>query len=316
MGMTKYDRLLHILNLLRSRKNLNAASLAEECGVTERSIYRDILALSEANIPIYYDSGYKLASGNFLPPLNFDIEEYHSLKMALESSPLNQADHHGKILARILAKVEAGLTETVRKQERFRLRTTHVEVTSRPDEEQGLAFYSVLEKAIEKNVCIEIEYESVSSGWSTRIVEPYFIVFRGRAFYFVAFCRLRKEFRTFKIVRVRALKLTGEEFVPQSDVDPRSYFEDSWQVFSGDPVEVILEFRGSAAKVIAQGIHHPKEQIEDIGQGKVIYKVKTRGLEEIQRWLLGYGDEVTVIAPTELRQNVSRIGKCLFSSNK
>ncbi|RME19381.1 MAG: HTH domain-containing protein, partial [Candidatus Zixiibacteriota bacterium] len=47
--MPKSDRLLYILNLLRTRRNLNAARLAEECGVTERSIYRDIISLSEAN---------------------------------------------------------------------------------------------------------------------------------------------------------------------------------------------------------------------------------------------------------------------------
>ena len=47
MGMSKYDRLLHILNLLRSRRSLNARKLAEECQVTERSIYRDITSLSE-----------------------------------------------------------------------------------------------------------------------------------------------------------------------------------------------------------------------------------------------------------------------------
>ena len=51
MGMAKYDRLLFILNLLRTRRNLNAAMIAAECGVTERSIYRDVIALSEANIP-------------------------------------------------------------------------------------------------------------------------------------------------------------------------------------------------------------------------------------------------------------------------
>ena len=96
MGMPKQDRLLYILNLLRARKNLNATQLAEECGVTERSIYRDILAISEANIPIYYDNGYKLATENFLPPLNFSFEEYSCLKIALESSPLIDTGNSAK----------------------------------------------------------------------------------------------------------------------------------------------------------------------------------------------------------------------------
>src|SRR3990172_6750233 len=91
MGMTKYDRLLYILNVLRSRRAVNAARLDEECAVTERSIYRDIIALSEANVPIYYDHGYKLTSDNFLPPLNFTLEEYQALQLAIDSSPLQRA---------------------------------------------------------------------------------------------------------------------------------------------------------------------------------------------------------------------------------
>ena len=106
MGMPKYDRLLHILNLLRARRNMNAAALARECGVTERSVYRDIISLSEANIPIYYDHGYRLASDNFLPPLNFDYEEYHCLRLALDSSPLAKAGYYAEVLRRVRAKVE------------------------------------------------------------------------------------------------------------------------------------------------------------------------------------------------------------------
>ena len=105
MGMAKYDRLLYILNLLRSRKNLNAAKLAEECRVTERSIYRDMIALSEANVPIYYDNGYKLASDNFLPPFNFDFDEYCCLRLALESTPLKTTDKYSKLINQIQAKL-------------------------------------------------------------------------------------------------------------------------------------------------------------------------------------------------------------------
>jgi len=96
MRMAKYDRLLYVLNVLRSRRTMNAARLAQECGVTERSIYRDIISLSEANVPIYYDNGYKLASDNFLPPLNFNLEEYSCLRLALESSPLVRTSHSSK----------------------------------------------------------------------------------------------------------------------------------------------------------------------------------------------------------------------------
>lgn len=116
MGMAKYDRLLYILNLLRSRRNLNAGMLAAECGVTERTIYRDIVALSDANIPIYYDKGYKYASGNFLPPLNFNIDEYIILKTVLESSPLYQSGHSRKLINSIKSKIEACLSPSVKEK--------------------------------------------------------------------------------------------------------------------------------------------------------------------------------------------------------
>lgn len=88
MGINKYDRLLLILNLLRSRKNMNAKMLAEECRITEQTIYRDLISLTEIEIPIYYDKGYKLAYDNFLPPLKFTLDEYNFIKQAIESSPL------------------------------------------------------------------------------------------------------------------------------------------------------------------------------------------------------------------------------------
>jgi len=128
MGMSKYDRMLFILNILRSRRNLTAGNLANECGVTERSIYRDIISLSEANIPIYFDHGYKLASNNFLPPLNFSYDEYNCLKLALDSTPLGNTEKYQLVIKKIRAKVDAGLSDIVKKKHKFSPQTTHIEI--------------------------------------------------------------------------------------------------------------------------------------------------------------------------------------------
>ncbi|MFH0930314.1 MAG: HTH domain-containing protein, partial [Candidatus Zixiibacteriota bacterium] len=81
--MGKADRLLLILNLIRSRRNLRAKDLALECGVSERTIFRDINAISSANIPIYFENGYKFLTDAFLPPLNFSLDEYLVLYLGL-----------------------------------------------------------------------------------------------------------------------------------------------------------------------------------------------------------------------------------------
>ncbi|MFH1374129.1 MAG: YafY family protein [bacterium] len=311
MGMSKYDRLLHILNLLRARRNLNARKLAEECGVTERSIYRDIVALSEANVPIYYDNGYRLASGNFLPPLNFDFDEYQCLKLALESSPLTKAAKYRILLKRIKAKVEAGLSDSVKKAQRLTPETTRIEIVTTAETEKGEQYYGVIEQAITEWRCLELEYDSIQSGVTTRIVEPYFIVFRGRAFYFVAHCRSRREMRTFRVDRVLNVKILDEHFDKRDDISPETYFEGSWELYSGEPVKVEVRFRGSSARVIQSETHHTDESVERLSDDEVLYSVTTRGIEEIQRWLLGFGADVEVISPPELRENLARIGRYL-----
>jgi proteasome accessory factor B len=308
MGMSKYDRMLHILNLLRTRRNMNAERLAHECGVTERSIYRDIISLSEMNVPIFYDNGYKLASDNFLPPLNFSLDEYNLLKLALESSPLIQTDKYRGIYHGVRAKIESCLPDKVRQETKIQPDTTRIEIAAADELDDGEQYYSLLEKAISEELCIDLTYQSIRTGTTQRVVDPYFIIFRGRAFYFVGYCHLREDFRTFRINRILGLDLLTEHFTRNQQIRPESYFAGSWSVFSGDSVEVIVRFRGSAAKVISGTTHHQDEIVEILTDGTVRYSIITRGIEEIQRWILGFGDEAEVLAPEELRRRLGRIG--------
>ncbi|MEW6049756.1 MAG: YafY family protein [Candidatus Zixiibacteriota bacterium] len=307
--MTKYDRLLYILNLLRTRRNLNAARLALECGVTERSIYRDIISLSEANVPIYFDNGYKLASDNFLPPLNLDFEEYSCLKMAIESTPLQKTGTYTKTLKRIRAKIEAGLSDIVREKKKTAVESTYIDIAVSLERERAELYYGLIEEAVRNLTCLQIDYDSIQSGRTTRVVEPYFIVFRGRAFYFVAYCRSRQDFRTFRMDRVLAVTPLREKFRPKQGITAQSYFEGSWEVYSGESLTVVVEFTGAAARVIASGTHHVGERVEPLKGGLVRYTVTVRGLEEIRRWLLGFGPEALVVSPSRLRESIGQISR-------
>lgn len=308
MGMNKYDRMLHILNLLRTRKNLNADRIAEECNCTERTIYRDLLSLSEMNIPIYYDNGYKLASDNFLPPLNFSFEEYQLLKLALESSPLIKTEKYQRVYHSLKAKIENCLSEQVVREKKYSPKTVHIDISDGNHSEKVQKFYESIEKAISSLSTISMEYESINSGVSQRKVDPYFIIFRGRAFYFVGYCHMKKDYRTFRINRIIDISLTKEHFVKKDDISPETYFEGSWSVYSGEPIEVEAIFKGNSARVIKTTSYNKDEKVEPIDDETVRYTVTVNGLEEIQRWLLGFGDEVEVVSPVELKENLYRVG--------
>ena len=311
--MNKYDRMLHILNLLRTRKNMNADKLAEECNVTERTIYRDIFTLSDMNIPIYFENGYKLASDNFLPPLNFSFEEYQLLKLTLESSPLIKTNKYQVVYNSLKAKIENCLSEQVLKEKKYSPQATHIDIPDNNQDEHTLSFYEQVEKAVTSLTTISLTYESIKSGRTERRIDPYFIIFRGRAFYFVGFCHLKNEMRTFRMDRIIELNLTNDIFIKKGNISPENYFDGSWSVFSGEPIDVIVQFRGNAAKVIQSSTHHKNEQIEVIDENMIRYSVTTNGIEEIQRWILGFGDEAEVVAPIELKENLFRVG-CFLKS--
>lgn len=307
MGMAKASRLLFILNLVRSRRTLNARRLAEECGVTERSIYRDIIALSEVGIPIYYDKGYKCTTDNWLPPLNFDYDEYMTLRLILDGSPLKRSFRYRELLRQISAKVEATLSDRVREHRKQHTVATvsSVRTTFKPEVIEKV--HPVLEAAIDEHLCVDMRYASLSSEPRDRRVEPYFVIFRDHAFYLVAWCTEKKEFRTFRLDRISRLEVTNERFLRRKGIDPQSYFDGRWSLIDGPETEVQIRFRGQSARVVESGQHHPSEVYVREGES-LLYRVRVKGTDEIARWILGFGGEAEVIAPAELRVKLQTLG--------
>ena len=151
-----------------------------------------------------------------------------------------------------------------------------------------------------------MRYDSIQGGIIERDVEPYFLIFIERAFYFVGYCRLRKALRTFRIDRIIDIKITDRKFIPRSGIDPAKYFENSWGVFSGEPIEVEAIFSGKAARIISMSQHHPKETTTPLKDGRVKYQVTVSGTEEICRWLLGFGGDVIVVKPLQLSAEIQK----------
>jgi predicted DNA-binding transcriptional regulator YafY len=302
--MSKSARLLTMLNLIRSKRAMTSSQLAAECQVSQRTVYRDVLSLAEAGVPIYYDKGYRLLNGAFLPPLNLTTHEYLALRTALQGTPLKALKSFRTEFASVMAKIDAvvsgQIAERVRKQQsrllvspRITAGGDSIDLTMR-----------LLQQAVDSDSIIKINYRSISSGASVRRVNPYFLIFRGRAWYLLGYCHLRHELRVFRVDRIEKLTLTAERFERDHKLTPEEYFEWSWEVFTGNPVEVKLLLRGKAAAVISTGKRQPEEQIVKRRNGSVEYTATVAGIEEIRRWIIAFGGEVVVISPPELADAV------------
>jgi predicted DNA-binding transcriptional regulator YafY len=302
--MSKYDRLLHILNLLRARHGLKASDLAKECEVSERTIYRDIIALSSANVPVYFDHGYRFLSNAFLPTLNFTLEDYLVLKLSLTSTVLVENSPLKKYARAALAKIEANLNPALKRDLEKIKDPLKITVKSTSDFSMFSLIFKLIEQCILNKKSMQIEYESLQSGLTTRRVDPYSLIFRRHAWYLIGFCHRRNEIRIFRLNRIKRVALLDKSFVMDPNFSLDSLFKDSWEIYQGKLVSVKIRFKGIGAKVVESGQYHHSEKISKCKDGSLVYEVKVNGIDEICQWILGFGENAEVLEPKELRDKI------------
>jgi predicted DNA-binding transcriptional regulator YafY len=305
--VTKAERLLFILDLIRRVPNLNARDLCQECGVSERTLYRDLVSIScDLGVSLYYDSGYRLAPRAFLPPLNLTPEEALALKISASATPLARQAPYSDALKRAVAKIESCLTD------RCWNATDGVENSFRIDPpartgEHDAPVLSAVQQAIQTSTRLKIGYSSLSSGDTyATFVDPYALIFRRHNWYLIAHSAAHSEVRTFKVRRIKAAQNTEEAFTRDEGFSIEEYLRDSWELFHGEPVEVKVAFSPKVARLLREQTHHESEKVEEAGDGSVIYTAKVAGVEEFARWVLTFGAEARAISPPELADELRR----------
>jgi predicted DNA-binding transcriptional regulator YafY len=304
--MSKYDRLLHILNLLRARQGLKASDLAKECEVSERTIFRDIIALSSTNIPIYFEKGYRLLSDAFLPPLNFTLEDYLVLKLSLSSSVLMENSPLRKYAKVVLAKIEANLNPALKKDLEKIPEPLRISLKATSDFSKLSWMIKLIEQCILNKKSLKIEYESLETGLTTRQIDPYSLIFRRHAWYLIGFCHRRNQIRIFRFNRINKVTILDKSFEIKPGFSLSGFFKDSWEIYQGEPVIVKIRLKGIGAKVVESGQYHHSEKISKLKDSSLTYEVKVNGIEEISQWILGFGENAEVLEPKELREKMRK----------
>jgi len=303
----KLLRLLKIITLVDKPSGAPLSSLLEDCGVCSRTLYRYMEALNESGMPIYYDEEkkrYRFSSKVFLQPLTFTATEATALIRCSQSlgrsrNPLQRdlRSAQEKILACLPSeqqkKVEAG-------RQSVEIRPTASDPVEVCDE-----IFTCVEQAIQQQRQLQIHYYTKTrEEWTERVVEPYVIVFRGGAWYLIAYCHLREDVQIFRVDRIeRAALLSVRSDIPRN-FSAEAFLAGSWFIEQGEPVRVRLRFGKDAARWVREAKYHPSQLITEQGDGSLLFEVTVRGRREITRWILGYGSQVEVLAPPELRDAV------------
>ena len=176
--------------------------------------------------------------------------------------------------------------------------------------ERGL--FQQVESAIRERRQLRLRYYTKSrETWTERILDPYVIVFRGRAWYVVGFCHLRGGVKLFRLDRMEAVEVLLTTFELPKNFSPDAFFAGSWLIEQGETVRVQLRFAPEAARWVRDEQFHESQQTEDLEDGSILYSVCVQGTREITRWILGYGGEVEVLEPESLREEVAAAGRSM-----
>lgn len=200
---------------------LTAARLAEETGVSLRSLYRDIDSLRAAGARIEGERGYgyRLVEDYALPPQTFDRIEIEALALGL-----GEVGHMGdpalaKAAASVFAKIVATLPDD---REQFLVHA--VSRVYRPDERYAPGPHiGTIRDACWREQVLHIHYADRDGAQTERSILPLAIVYADRSLAVLAWCNLRVGFRIFRIERMSEVAPTGESFRPRRAALLRDY---------------------------------------------------------------------------------------------
>ena len=311
--MSKYERLarmLKIITLVKANPNrLTRSDLAQLCEVNSvRTIQRDINSLAIAEVPIYWTGeGYEIMSGFFLPPMSLSVEEALSLALSASAYLKGEGKFQESAAESAISKIIATLPKATRELFDISLDKISIESRNAPDVEGLISqlYYAVINKKQ-----LRINYYSYSrNAVSERVIDPYALTFRRRAWYLIAFCHNRKSVLMFRTNRIKTLDYTGKIFSYPSNFSLKDYMANSWQVMKGKETKVVVKFDKRIAPLIKEVKWHPTQHIEILPDGSVLFTVTVAGTKEISSWILSYGHEAEVVSPESLRKETEATAK-------
>jgi predicted DNA-binding transcriptional regulator YafY len=302
--MNRTDRLVAMVLHLQGRRVVRASDLAAHFGITERTVYRDIAALGEAGVPIAGEAGvgYSLLKGYQLPPVMFSAEEAVALFVGGELVKQFTDASLQAPMASALDKLRAVLPRDRQDHvERLVARTLVYGRTSRRAAPEAAAQRWLLpvQQGVVLRRVLRMTYQGRERADETqRDVEPLGVVFYGGAWYLVAWCRLRKDHRHFRIDRIRRLELTAEKFELREGFSFKEHMAQSAAREKTLPVRVWFH---CSAQERAQRESFATLIEEKPRDGGAEFALYAWSLEWMAHWLLSFGDRAEALAPPKLR---------------
>ncbi|MEV4759125.1 YafY family protein [Micromonospora sp. NPDC049559] len=306
-------RLISLVLLLQARETMTAAQLAAELEVSERTVYRDILALSAAGVPVYADrgraGGYRLLGGYRTRLTGLSRDEADALFLSGLPGPASEMGLAGAVAAarlKVLAALPPGLRDaSARAGQRF-----HLDVPGWFRESDPPPWLTELARAVWQDRGVELRYRR-RDGEVTRAVEPYGLVLKAGTWYLVA--RVGDGHRTYRVDRITGLTLGEESFARDGTFDLPAFWAANSARFLRSMLAEWITVRLSPAGLRALRYAFEPPAVEEAlaaagepdGQGWVVTRLPVESVDVAYTQLLGLGPEAEALDPPQLRARLA-----------
>lgn len=298
----RLHRLSHLL--YRHPHGLTAREMAQMCGVTPRTIQRDIKALEEAGIPVYYDEDeevprYTIVKGYFLPPLRLTLNDAAALYLAARLL-IRHTDTYNPHIGSALHQLASILPDTLGNS----LQLAVDQMAKGKVDADARHVFETLTLAWATSREVTIRYQSLKrTQQSAYTLQPYFVEpsERGNT-YVVGYVKERDAVMTFKLDRIRHAELLNSTFEFPENFYPSTKLAQSWSIMFGEAIEeIVLQFSPNVASRVDETRWHPSQKLERTPEGGRLLTLRLSGLLEIEPWIRTWGSSVEVLAPPTLR---------------
>ena len=212
----RLSRLTSILLKLQSSSFVNTKKLAAYFGVSTRTIYRDLIALEAAGVPIVLEEGrgYSLMEGYNIPPVMFTEAEANALIIAEQMIAKTKDESLIEEFNKATDKVKAVLKSAEKRKANFL--GQRIIIGKNWNYSRTSAYLTEIKKALTSFSLLKIKYRKENATEATsRQVEPFALYHnQDENWVLIAWCRLRKDFRNFRLDRIVHLQTLNEKFSP------------------------------------------------------------------------------------------------------
>ena len=306
------DRLLSLLILLQTRGRMTARRLAEELEVSERTIYRDIDALSAAGVPVYTErgpgGGCALLDGYRTNLTGLTRDEVRALFMLSVPAPLADLGVGHELKAALL-KLSAALPTERRTDERRMRERIHLDSIWWFQHEEPVPHLQTIQEAVWEDRRLQLRYRLPFQAEAEQVVDPYGLVAKAGVWYLV--CASGGHVRVHRASHVMGARLVDGSFERPPGFDLAEFWKDWSASYEQNRAHYPVLAR------VAPGLHRHlpqlfgepmRDSIAKAGppdaEGWLTLILPFESFEAARGRILGFGRAVEVLEPAALRDSV------------